>query len=86
MKFLHTEYSDLSPENVVRVTLDRQANVQLLDDINFSHYRKGERFKYYGGLAERSPFHLSPPYRGRWHLVIDLGGHRGSVNVTTAVM
>jgi hypothetical protein len=35
MTFLHYEF-DLSPNDVVEVTLDKQANVRLLDSLNFS--------------------------------------------------
>jgi hypothetical protein len=86
MQFLHEEFPSLGPSNVVEVTLDRQANVQLLDDTNFSHYRSGRSFRYYGGLAKQSPVRLSPPNFGRWHLVVDLGGYGGTVNVSTRVM
>lgn len=86
MKFLHSEYANLGPENVIEVTLDKQANVQLLDDSNFSRYRNGDRFEYRGGSVKRSPFHISPPFRGRWHLVVDTGGCPGSVNIGTRVI
>ena len=86
MKFLHNEYPDLGPENIIEVTLDKQANVSLLDDSNFYRYRNGERFEYRGGLATHSPVFISPPYRGRWHLVVDLGSYAGSVSVGTRVM
>ena len=35
MNFLHYEF-DLSAGDVVEVTLDKQANVRLLDGVNFS--------------------------------------------------
>jgi hypothetical protein len=57
MKFLHWEV-DAVEGTVVRVDLDAQANVMLLDDSNFSSYRHGHRFNYRGGLAERR--------RSRW--------------------
>jgi hypothetical protein len=86
MQFLHKEFSSLGPDDVVEVSLDRQANVQLLDDINFSHYRNRRSFTYHGGLAKASPVHLSPPHFGRWHLVVDLGGYSGSVNISTRLI
>jgi len=86
MNFLQTQYDDLKPENIVVVSLDRQANVQLLDDVNLSRYRSGQRFEYYGGLAKSSPVRLSPPRRGRWHLVVDMGGYGGTVNVGAKVL
>ena len=73
MDFLHTEFDGGSDE-VVLVTLDGQANVMLLDDINFSAYRDGRTFNYYGGWATQSPVRLVPPHTTRWHVVVDLGG------------
>ena len=67
------------------VKLDKQANVRLLDDLNFNSYKAGRQHTYYGGLAEKSPVRLSPPYAGHWHLVIDLGGYAGSVSASTIV-
>ncbi|MBI1928648.1 DUF1883 domain-containing protein [Candidatus Poribacteria bacterium] len=71
MNFLHYELQ-LSSDDVVEVTLDKQANVRLLDDINFHD----------GGLAKVSPVHLRPPHAGRWHVVIDLGGFAGTVRAS----
>jgi hypothetical protein len=85
MKFLHYEF-DLDEDNAVRISLDKQANVRLLDGNNFQKYRNGQNHTYYGGLAQRSPVILSPPHSGRWHVVIDLGGYAGSVSASVSVM
>lgn len=76
--YLHYEF-DLEAGQVVEVELDKQANVRLLDEENFAHYRKGEVHRYFGGLAKESPLHLKAPHAGHWHVVIDLGGYAGSV-------
>jgi hypothetical protein len=81
MNYLHYEL-DLTPEDVVEVTLDKQANVRLLDETNFSNYQHGIRHTYHGGLAKQSPTRLSAPRAGHWHLVIDLGGYAGSVRAS----
>ena len=81
MKFLHYEFK-IGSEDTVEVELDSQANVFLVDDHNFSDFKAGRAYKYYGGLAEKSPVYLSPPNSGHWHLVIDLGGYAGSVNAS----
>jgi hypothetical protein len=81
MNFLHYDLQ-LGSNDIVEVTLDRQANVRLLDDVNFSKYKKGERHEYYGGLAKKSPVRLKPPSSGHWHLVIDLGGYAGTVRAS----
>jgi hypothetical protein len=81
MNYLHYDLH-LSPGDVVEVTLDKQANVRLLDDTNFSNYERGMRHTYHGGLAKQSPVRLSAPGAGHWHLVIDLGGYAGSVRAS----
>jgi hypothetical protein len=85
MKFLHWEV-DAVQGTVVRVELDSQANVMLLDDSNFSSYRGGRQFRYFGGLAKQSPVRLVPPHGGRWHVVVDLGGYGGHVNASVSVL
>jgi hypothetical protein len=68
------------------VILDNEANVRLLDGINFQKYRSGQEHKYYGGLAKVSPVNLKPPYGGHWHVVIDLGGYGGTVRAAVQVL
>ena len=85
MNFLHREF-DVGPDDVVEVTLDGQANVMLLDTTNYDRYRKGESFRYHGGLARTSPVRLVPPHRGRWHVVVDLGGFPGRVRAGVRVL
>ncbi len=78
MQFLHQEFA-AGPDDLVEVSLDGQANVMLLDPLNFDNYRRGQSFQYRGGLAESTPARLVPPHPGNWHLVVDLGGRSGSV-------
>jgi len=79
----HLHYDlNLQLGDVVEVTLDKQANVRLLDDTNYSQYRNGAKHRYYGGLATKSPVQLRAPHPGHWHLVIDLGGRAGSVRAS----
>jgi hypothetical protein len=84
MNFLHYDLN-LGSSDVVVVTLDKQANVQLMDDANFSNYKRGQRFTYYGGRATTSPARVRPPRAGRWHLAIDLGGHSGTVRASVRI-
>ncbi len=84
MKYLHYDLT-LDSNDVVVVTLDKQANVLLMDDSNFSSYKRGQRYTYYGGLAKVSPARISPPHAGNWHLAIDLGGYSGSVRASVNV-
>jgi hypothetical protein len=84
-KFLHHEF-DLGSQDVVKVTLDRQANVKLLDLPNYLNYLKKREYNYYGGLAKSSPIRISAPRAGHWHLVIDRGGHSGTVKASARVI
>jgi hypothetical protein len=85
MNYLHQEF-EAGPDDTIEITLDGQANVMLLDTPNFERYRKGESFKYHGGLARRSPVQVAPPHRGRWHLAIDLGGHPGTLRAGVRIL
>ena len=84
MKYLHYEI-EASPNDTVEVVLDRAANVQLLDPINFENYKNGREFRYAGGYVTSSPVHLPVPSPGRWHVVIDLGGGAGHVRASVQV-
>ena len=81
MNFLHYEF-DTDRGEVIRVRLDKQANVRLLDNPNFAKYRSGQQYKFYGGLAKRSPIDLAPPHAGHWHVAIDLGGYSGQIRAS----
>jgi len=85
MKFLHWEIQ-ADEGAVVRVELDRQANVRLLDDSNFSAYRSGRRHRYQGGLMTRSPATIPVPHSGHWHVVVDVGGYGGRVAASVSVI
>jgi hypothetical protein len=85
MDFLHSELT-LQSNDVVEVTLDHPANVQLLDTANFDRYRNGQTYRYYGGYATQSPFRVTAPSAGRWHLVVDLGGAAGTVRASLQVV
>jgi hypothetical protein len=85
VNFLHYDFQ-LNSGDVVEITLDKQANVRLLDDANFSLYKRGQRHSYYGGLAKVSPARLKAPHTGHWHVVIDLGGYAGRVRASVRVI
>lgn len=85
MNYLHYDLN-FQPGEIVEVTLDKQANIKLLDDTNFANYMRGARHTFYGGLARQSPARLAPPRPGHWHLVIDLGGYAGSVQASVRTL
>jgi hypothetical protein len=85
MNFLHADLQ-LSEGDLVEVTLDHAANVQLLDTANFEQYKLGKPYQYHGGYAKESPVQIAAPAPGSWHLVIDLGGGIGTVRASYRVM
>jgi len=80
--FLH-QREHLSVGDIVAVNCSHQCNVMLLSDGNFSAYRSGRGFDYYGGRYKRFPVRLSPPSSGYWNVVLDLGG--GSARITHSI-
>jgi hypothetical protein len=87
MNFLHTDLGLRERGDVVEVTLKGSAaNVRLLDSSNFDRYRRGQQHSYRGGLATKSPVRLGVPSSGRWHLVVDMQGLRGTTNSSVRVI
>ena len=84
MNFLHYEFQ-LKKGDVVAVSLDKHANVKLLDELNFSNYRSGRKHSHIGGFSKKSLTSLTSPYKGHWHLVVDLDGHAGTVKASVRV-
>ena len=83
----HLHYKvELEQKDKVQVTLDRAANVLLMDPANYVQYKLGNDCEYYGGQAKQSPVVLAPPFRGEWHVVIDLDGKPGSVRANVTVL
>ena len=85
MKYLHYQV-DAQQGDIVEVTIDRAANVQLLDEINYQNYEQGRGFRYFVGHATVSPVRLPVPQTGHWHVVIDLGGGAGHVRASVRVL
>jgi hypothetical protein len=76
--FLH-QREHLERGDVAVLMCDTQCNFMLLDDANFSAYRSGSRFDYYGGHFRRFPARIVVPRSDYWNVVIDLGG--GGANI-----
>jgi hypothetical protein len=86
MKFLHYQFNATLGNRVEVVLRGNAANVMLLDDINFSNYKAGTQFKYYGGHYAKSPVFIVVPSTGHWNLVVDLGGAAGHVDASVRVI
>lgn len=85
MNYLHQEL-ELDADEMVEVTLDHAANVQLLSPASFEDYQRGKPFRYFGGYYTESPARIPAPHPGRWHVVVDLGGGAGSVRASVRVV
>jgi hypothetical protein len=81
MNFLQYEF-DAGPNDIIQVSLDKPANVRLLDWDNFQKYRSGQSHTYFGGHATNSPVNLKPPHEGHWYVVVDLGGYPGTIRAS----
>ncbi len=86
MNFIHTDLGCGNIGKVVKITLTSGANVRLMNDCNFSSYRNGRRHQYIGGLAKRSPINLQIPDSGRWHVVVDMQGLKGSTQASVQLL
>ncbi len=84
MNFLHWEVN-AGPGDTILVTLDKPANVVLLDDSNFASFKRRGSYRYSGGYANRTPVRLIPPRPARWHVVVHLGGYAGTVWANVSV-
>lgn len=87
MQHLRYDLGTLKASSVVVVTLDKQANVLLMDSSNYRTYTssRGGRYRYTGGLATRSPVRLQVPSTGHWYVAVDLGGAAGRVSASVTV-
>ena len=85
LNFLKYEVN-LSGRDAIEITLDKQANVRVMDGSNFNRYRRGEHHTFYGGMAKQSPVIITPPHRGHWYVVVDLGGFSGTVRASVRVV
>ena len=73
--------------NVVEVTLSGSAaNARLLDSSNYQNYRNGSKHRYFGGLIRKSPTHIGIPRAGRWYVVVDMQGLRGTTRSSVRVL
>ena len=87
MSFIHSrEY--LNAGDTVRLDCDTQCNFMLTTDSDFSSYRRGAQFRYYGGHFTHFPAFITAPHSGNWNMTIDLAGGRANIrynlNITRA--
>jgi hypothetical protein len=87
MNFTHYDLGMLEGGRIIEITLSgNSANVKLMDSNNFQSYRNGRKHTYFGCHVTRSPYKISIPNSGHWHIAIDLGGYAGNVNSSIRVL
>jgi uncharacterized protein DUF1883 len=69
----------------VKVDIDTNANVLLVNDEGLEAYRRHAPFHYIGGGFGPGAHVLGVPATGSWHIVIDLGGRSGHVTHHAAI-
>jgi hypothetical protein len=83
--FAHYALPTAHKDDVVKVDIDGDANVLLVDQAAFEAYQAHQTFHYVGGGYHAGTHHLGVPGEGSWHLVIDLGGRAGAVHHSVVV-
>lgn len=85
MQHVKYDLGQVKRGSTVVVTLDKQANVLLIDNTNYSSYANGRRCQYFGGLMKKSPANIQVPRDGHWYVAIDLGGGSGRIRSSVRV-
>lgn len=85
MDHLFKDLGNLKKGSTVIVTLRNQANVQLMKRTEYTKYKAGRRFSYFGGRVTRSPYRVTVPGSGHWVVAVDLGGYAGRINASIGV-
>lgn len=87
VQFTHYKFDGLQAGQTIEVTLSGSAaNVRVMNTANFNAYKSGRQHRYLGGLVKQSPFRVSVPNSGQWHVTIDMAGLRGSVRSSARVL
>lgn len=84
--YLHYDLSNIGPKETIKVKLETQAYVRLLDEHNYYKYINSQQYQYYGGFITSSPYNIKPPYNSNWHLIIDLGGGQGHLSAQVQII
>ncbi|WP_307803529.1 DUF1883 domain-containing protein [Rahnella sp. ChDrAdgB13] len=64
-----------------------QINVLVMDDTNYSKYKRGQSATVYGGFYTHFPANIAPPHSGNWNIVLALPpGHRANINYSINII
>lgn len=86
MQYQYYDLKNVEKGKIVEVTLKYAANVKLMDSSNYSNYKNGRKYRYYGGYVKKSPFQIPVPRSAHWYVVLDLGGYSGKISSSVRVL
>jgi len=72
MTYLWYDLESLKYGQTVEIDVSTSVNLKLMSYDSFSFYRRGSPYRYFGGIAIRTPCNIKVPYDGSWILVVDL--------------
>ena len=84
MTFLHWKVPGATGD-IVRIQTDTPAFVRMLDPLNFEYYKRGSKYVGDGGWSDKLNVEFTLPYKGTFHVVVDLGGTAGGLKATCDV-
>ena len=74
------------PGEIIQVSISRDANVRLLDQLNYAKYKLGKSFTATAGPETEGPVKFVAPYRATWHVIVDMEGRMGTVRAFVEVL
>lgn len=85
MNYLTFPVGIAGPGAVVEVTLSGvESDVFLVDSVNLTRLKSGQRFNYTGGHYRQSPVRLGVPARANWTVVVIPNG--GTVHASARLV
>lgn len=88
MEYKYVDLGPVSAGSVVIMTISgTECNARLLDETNYSKYRRGQSFRGVMVHTQQSPVRLRVPTSGHWYAVADLGaGVSGRLGMSAKVI
>lgn len=84
--YTHYDLQDIREGVVIEITLSAIANVRLMTHADFDLFKNARKHKFVGGVAKKSPIRLKIPKDAHWHVVVDMEGHKGTVESSIRVV
>lgn len=61
----------LSSGDIVVVDCTHQSNVLVMDDTNYSAWKRGNGYRYHGGFFTHFPARIPVPHAANWNVVLE---------------